>query len=63
MSQPRFELQAVENHGRRVAVVFDHATEKTYRIHRKGSRFLHWDRSDVRVETKGLRDCAKEALA
>lgn len=59
----RFELQRVEDQGRKVAVIFDHATGKTHKIHRRGSRFLRWDANDVRVENAALRKLAREALA
>ena len=58
----RFEVRGVEDHGRRVAIVFDNATGKTYKVHRRGSRVLNWA-NDTRVEIPGLRRVAKEALS
>lgn len=60
--EPRFHLRAIEEKGRRVAVIFDAKANRTFRVYRQGSRFLHWTCTDQPV-TGALRVAAREALA
>lgn len=59
----RFVLRSIEQHGRTVAVIDDLATGEIRRVHKQGSRYLNWDRGDTKVENRGLREVAREALA
>lgn len=63
MSPQRFQLRRVEEKGRRVAVIFDSRANRTFKVYRKGSRFFHWTCTEQPVTVRGLRDCAREALA
>lgn len=59
---PRFQLEDVEDRGRRVAVILDRKANRTFKVIHHLGRYRHFA-NDEPVAVKGLRDCAKEALA
>lgn len=61
--RPRYTLIEVERHGgRQVAVVLDQVTGETKKVYRRGTRYLLWNKHDVRVENAALRRVAREAF-
>jgi hypothetical protein len=58
----RFQLRGIEEKGYPVARIHDRALDKDYLIYRRGSRFFHWNRQDLKVDNPTLRRVAREAL-
>jgi hypothetical protein len=58
----RFELVTVEQRGYRVAHILDRKANRLFKVIHRLGRYRHFA-NDEPVTVRGLRDCAKEALA
>lgn len=63
MAAPRYEVKLIDHQGgRKIVHVFDSIEGKVHMVYRRGSRYLHWNRGDLRVENRGLQRVVRLAL-